>query len=42
MEKEVFELKLQGRPLTSQVEQLFREKVVPPTGDKTKCDEVGS
>ena len=34
MEKEVFNLKPQWRPLTSQVEQMFREEVVPPTEDK--------
>ena len=34
MEKEVFKLKPRGRPPTSQVEQMFREEVVPPTEDK--------
>ena len=34
MEKEVFKLKPQWRPLTRQMEQMFREEVVPPVGDK--------
>ena len=40
MENEVFKLKPHGRPLTSQVEQMFREEVVPPVGDKKEWDEV--
>ena len=36
----MFKLKPQVRPLTSQVEQMFREEVVPPTGDKKEWDDV--
>ena len=42
MEKEVFKLKPQWRPLLSQVEQMFREEVVPPTCDKKEWDELSS
>ena len=42
MEKEVFKLKPQGRPLPSQVEQMFREEEVPPIVDKNEWDEVSS
>ena len=41
-EKEVFMMKPQGRPVTSQVEHMFREEVVPPTVDKKELDEVSS
>ena len=34
MEKEVFKLKPQGKALTNSLEHMFREKVVPPLGDK--------
>ena len=37
MESYLFKLKPQGRPLTSYLEQKFREEVVPPTGDKKEC-----
>ena len=40
IENEVFKRKPQGRPLTSQVEQMFREEIVPPTGNKKEWDEV--
>ena len=33
MEKEVFKLKPQGRPLNIHIEQMFRDEVVPPVGD---------
>ena len=42
MEKEVFKLKPQGRPLTSYLEQRFQDEVVPPTGDKKEWDDVSS
>ena len=38
MEKEVFKLKPQGRPLLSQVEQMFREEAVLPTGDNKEWE----
>ena len=38
MEKEVFKLKPQGRPLLSQVEQMFREEAVLPTGDNKELE----
>ena len=40
MEKKVFKLKPQWRPLTSQVEQMFREELVQPTVEKNEWDEV--
>ena len=42
MEKEMFKLKPQWRPLTSYLEQRFREEVVPQTWDKKEWDEVRS
>ena len=42
MEEDVFKLKPQWRPLTSYLEQRFREEVVPPTGYKKEWDEVNS
>ena len=40
MEKEVFMLKPQSRPLTSFLEQKLREEAVPPTGDIKELEEV--
>ena len=42
MEKDMFKLKPQGRPLTSYLEPKFREEVVPPTGDKKELEKVNS
>ena len=42
MKKEVFKLKPHGRPLTSCLEQKFREEVVPPTVDDNEWEEVTS
>ena len=42
MEKEVFKLKPQGKVLTSSLEQIFLEEVVPPHGDKNELEEVST
>ena len=42
MEKEMFKLKPQSRPLTSYLEQKFCEEVVPPAGDKKEWEEANS
>ena len=40
VEKKVFKLKPQWKALTSSLEHMFREEVVPPLVDKTEWDEV--
>ena len=42
MEKELFKLKTQGKPLTSYLEQTFREEGVPQSGDKKEWKDVNS
>ena len=42
VEKEVFKLKPQVKALTSSLEHMFREEVVPPTGDKKEWKEVSA
>ena len=42
MEKEMFKLKPQWRPLTIYLEQKFREEVMPPAGDNKELEEVSS